>query len=271
MTGGPVSAAADLVEVRPGYRTRVVDEGDPGGPAIVLVHGTPLDLRAWDPLVPRLSPSHRVVRFDARGHGSAAAVPVPDATTLAADVVAVLDHLDLPDAHVVGHSWGGEIAQRMAVEHPARVRRLSLVCTRASPFPPFGDLATTLRAGGADLDALLGRWFTAEERAEPGGAAGTVRAWLAAADVERWAEALEMIAHFDDLSELSRVAVPTDVVAAELDAVATPEHMAQMAEALPDATLHVLRDARHLVPLQRPDEVADALLAPSSTHRSRSS
>jgi len=253
---------ADLVEVVPGYRTRIVDQGDRSdeGAAVILLHGTPLDLHAWDPLVPALIETRRVVRFDARGHGTAQGVPVPDYARLAADVVAVLDHLDLPGAHVVGHSWGGEIAQRVAVEHPDRVRRLSLLCTRASPFPPFHDLAATLRTGTVDREALLGRWFTQEERAEQDGAAATVRQWLRAADVDRWAEAVEMISTFDDLAHLATVTVPVDVVAAELDAVATPQHMAELAGALPDATFRVLHGARHLAPLQRPDEIARILL-----------
>ena len=251
-----------LVEVAPGYRTRVVDEGARDGAAVVLLHGTPLDLRAWDPLVPALSETGRVVRFDARGHGTAALVPVADEARLAADVVAGLDRLDVPVAHVVGHSWGGQIAQRVAVEHPDRVRRLSLLCTRASPFPPFGDLAVTLRAGAVDLEALLGRWFTPEERAEPDSVAATVRGWLRAADHERWAEALDSISTFDDLADLAGITARTDVVAAELDAVATPQHMAEIAAALPDATFHAVPGARHLVPLQRPAEIARILLAP---------
>jgi pimeloyl-ACP methyl ester carboxylesterase len=258
---------AELVEVAPGFRTRVVDEGH--GAAVVLLHGTPVDLRAWDPLVPALTATHRVIRFDARGHGAAERLPVPDYARLAADVVAVLDHLEVSDAQVVGHSWGGETAQRVAVEHPDRVRRLSLLCTRASPFAPFHDLAATLRTGTVDREALLGRWFAPEERAEPDGAAATVRRWLGAADVQRWAEALEMISVFDDLADLAGVGVPADVVAAEWDAVATPEHMAEIGSTLPDAAVHVLPGARHFAPLQRPEEIARILLAPGSRGRGR--
>lgn len=246
-------------DLAPGYRTRVVDEG--AGEALVLLHGTPFDADAWDPLVPLLA-GRRVVRFDARGHGVAAAVPVGDVARLAADVVAVLDRRDIARAHVVGHSWGGETAQRVALDHPDRVARLSLACTRASPFPPFTALAATLRSGRADLETLLGRWFTDAERAEPGGVAATVRRALHTADPERWAGALDQIAAFDDLAELGRVTVPADVVAAELDAVSPPEHMTLIADALPAGVLHVLAGARHLVPLQRPEEVARILLAP---------
>ncbi|WP_328309574.1 alpha/beta fold hydrolase [Actinomycetospora sp. NBC_00405] len=252
-----------LTDLAPGFRTRVLDDGTTSGDAVplVLLHGTPFDADAWDPLLPLLA-GRRVVRFDARGHGVAAAVPVADYRRLAADVVAVLDHLDMTEAHVVGHSWGGETAQRVAVDHPDRVARLSLLCTRASPFPPFTALAATLRAGGADLESMLGRWFTDAERAEPDGVAATVRRRLRSADPQRWAEALEMIGTFDDLGDLAGIPVPVDVVAAELDGVSPPEHMTLIADAVPSGALHVLAGARHLVPLQRPEEVARLVLAP---------
>ena len=88
-----------------------------------------------------------------------------------------------------------------------------------------------------------------------------MRAWLHAADRSRWADALDMIATFAALTQLPRVAVATDVVAAEHDGVAVPEHMAQIADALPEASFRVIAGARHLAPLQRPDEVARTILA----------
>lgn len=250
--------AESTVELAPGYRTRVLDRG--GGRVVVLLHGTPFDVRAWLPVVRAVDGRCRTVCFDARGHGSATDVPVAGYSRLADDVVALLDRLDLPDVHLVGHSWGGQTAQRVALEHPERVNRLSLICTRASPFPAFATVAQGLRDGTADPEASLSRWFTPEELAEPHGVAATVGSWLRAADRRRWADALEMISTFDDLAQLAGIAVPTDVVAAEDDGVAVPEHMAQIAEAVPAASSRVLEGARHLVPLQRPDEIADILL-----------
>ena len=73
-----------------------------------------------------------------------------------------------------------------------------------------------------------------------------------------------MIATFDALAQLPRIAVATDVVAAEHDGVAVPEHMARIADALPTASLRVIVGARHLAPLQRPDEVARTILGARS-------
>ncbi len=249
-----VTQADDLIEVAPGLRTSLRDEGQ--GRVVVLLHGTPFDVRAWDPLVGALGGRCRTVRFDARGHGTATAVPVADYRQLATDVVAVLDRLDIDDAHVVGHSWGGQIAQQVALDHPQRVNRLSLLCTRASPFPAFASVVASLRDGTADKEASVARWFSRDELAEPDSVAVAVRAWLRGADPHRWAEALEMISTFDVLDRLHRVSAPTDVVAAELDGVAVPDHMAQIADALPDASFRVVTGTRHLLPLQHPAEIA---------------
>jgi 3-oxoadipate enol-lactonase len=248
-----------LVELR-GYRTRVLDEGESEGEAaaFVLVHGTPFDLRAWDPLVAALR-AHRTIRYDARGHGSAAGVAVAEPGELAADLVALLDRLDVADAHLVGHSWGGQIVQRVALDHPTRVRRLSLLCTRSSPFPAFHAVAAGLRAGTEDRGSSLARWFTADELARPDPLVVAVRAVLHAADAGTWAAALESIAEFDVLAELPRVIVAADVVAAEYDGVAVPDHMAAMAAALPRGRLHVLDGARHLAPLQLPGTITRIL------------
>ena len=247
------------VEIAPGYRTVLREDG--AGAPVVLLHGTPFDGRAWQPVVTALDGSCRAIRFDARGHGAAADAPVAPYGRLADDVVAVLDRLDLPDAHVVGHSWGGQIAQQVALDHPERVNRLSLVCTRASPFPAFATAARGLRDGTVDVEAGLARWFTPAELAEDDGPAATVRAWLHAADRSRWADALDAISTFDALDRLSRIAVPTDVVAAERDGVAVPVHMAEIADAVAGASFRVVAGVGHLAPLQAPAQIAHTILA----------
>ncbi len=259
-----------FIDLRPGYRTRVREEGS--GDALVLIHGTPLDLRAWDPIVPLLH-GRRLVRYDARGHGSARATPVPASyRCLADDVAALLDRLAVNRAHVVGHSWGGQIAQRFALDHPDRMRRLSLVCTRSGPFPPFQQAAVSLRTTGrGDPETTLQRWLSPAALAQPHGIAEQVRGWLREASASGWAAALELIAGFDVLDDLPRVSVPVDVICAEFDQVATPEHMAEIHARLPLGRWVLLRGARHLVPLEHPAPVAEAIRADQDRPTARSS
>ena len=252
---------ASRVDIEPGYRPTLIDRGS--GRPVVLLHGTPFDVRAWEPMAELLDGTNRTIRFDARGHGSATNVVIGGYRQLAEDVVTVLDRLDLPDAHVIGHSWGGQVAQTVALEHPGRVNRLSLLCTRASPFPALATAAEAVRWTSSGPEDTLARWFTPAEMAERDGLAATVRSWLQHADPARWASALDMIASFDVLGRLGEITVPVDVVAAEHDVVSLPEHMAQMAEAMPHAELHRLAGAGHLAPLQQPEEIVNLLLSRS--------
>lgn len=101
--------------------------GDP----IVLVAGTGYPGATWLPeLVDRLAQTHTVLTFDHRGTGATPSTPERYSTRgFAADAVGLLDALDLPAAHVVGHSMGGRVAQWMALDHPDRTRSLVLAAT----------------------------------------------------------------------------------------------------------------------------------------------
>ena len=107
------------------------------GLPLVLLHGLSQQRRYWSPVVSRLRIG-RVVTLDQRGHGDAADAPVasggvigPDADysmdRLALDVVEVLDALSLPQAIVVGHSWGASVALHAAAAYPDRFRACTLI------------------------------------------------------------------------------------------------------------------------------------------------
>jgi 3-oxoadipate enol-lactonase len=244
-------------------------EQDGEGPAVVLIHGTPLDLRCWDRLVPTLAPRLRVVRYDVRGHGTAAACAMPDSyDVLAGDLLAVLDRLALDRAHIVGHSLGGQIAQAFALRSPQRAASLTVLCARATPFAPFAEIAASVRATGvaALVEPTLARWFTpaALAAAAPDDEAAVVsyvRACLASVDAEAYAGALELIAGFDVLARLAALELPTRFLAAERDPVSGPQALRSSAQATTGAELVVFADAGHLLPLEHPQLVAESLVA----------
>jgi pimeloyl-ACP methyl ester carboxylesterase len=111
-------------------------EDHSAGQPVVLIHGYPLSGRAWDRQVPALlAAGHRVITYDRRGFGQSSQPATGyDYDTFAADLAALLDHLDLHDAVLVGHSMGtGEVTRYLAAYGPARVAKGVLI----SPIPPF--------------------------------------------------------------------------------------------------------------------------------------
>ena len=154
---------------------------------------------------------------DARGHGIARSTPIPGSfEPLGDDVAALLDVLDVHRVHVVGHTWGGQIAQRFALHHPDRLSRLSLVCTRSTPFPALpssgGQHARHwVRRSRACAAAMVlsrsARGSTRIRQAGPELAAGGTGVQLGGA--------LDLIAGFDVLDDLPQVSVPVDVVCVE--------------------------------------------------------
>jgi pimeloyl-ACP methyl ester carboxylesterase len=106
------------------------------GQPVVLIHGYPLSGRAWDKQVPALlEGGYRVITYDRRGFGqSSQPVTGYDYDTFAADLSTLLEHLDLHDAVLAGHSMGtGEVTRYLSRYGSARVAKGVLV----SPIPPY--------------------------------------------------------------------------------------------------------------------------------------
>ncbi len=106
---------------------------DGAGAPMVLLNGIMMSTRSWEPFVPALSANHQLIRVDLLDQGQtdkAADIPYTQMTQ-AELIIALLDHLELPKAHMVGISYGGEVAIQLAIAYPQRVDRLVLFNTTA--------------------------------------------------------------------------------------------------------------------------------------------
>ncbi len=90
--------------------------GDAGNPPVILVHGGGANAHWWDHLAPDLATSFHLVALDFRGHGESDYPKHIPPGAFQEDLRALLDHLGVPDAVLVGHSMGGEVALRVAAE-----------------------------------------------------------------------------------------------------------------------------------------------------------
>ncbi len=114
---------------------RLFYEREGAGEPLVLVHGSWVDARVWDAVVPLLSRSLDVVAYDRRGHSRSSCPPGQGSIRDdVADTAGLIECLGLGPAHVAGTSWGGTIALRLAPARPDLVRSVS------AHEPPLFDL-----------------------------------------------------------------------------------------------------------------------------------
>ena len=120
-----------------GVRLHLRDTGPRDAPALILLHGFASSFQTWDAWSDALSARYRMVRIDVPGFGLSGPDPTDDYsdTRSLAVVEALMDHLALRRATLVGNSMGGNIAWRFAAAHPGRVARLVLIAT-AGIRPP---------------------------------------------------------------------------------------------------------------------------------------
>lgn len=108
-------------------------DGRLSSPALLLIHAGIANLRMWDPQVAALAREHFVIRYDTRGFGRTSTEDVEFSDH--ADALAMLDHLGVAQATVIGCSRGGRIAIDLAIEHPERVSGLVTIGSGPSGFP----------------------------------------------------------------------------------------------------------------------------------------
>ncbi|MCW3041616.1 MAG: hypothetical protein JWM31_3521 [Solirubrobacterales bacterium] len=215
--------------------------GEQGTP-LVLLHGgvMTIDL-TFAELIPALSRKHRVIAVEFQAHGRTADIErdlsYPD---LAADVIALLDHLGIDRAHVLGHSMGGGVALELAVAHPGRVRSIVPVSASVRPDGAHPDLAdpstyaTSTRMPTAEDFAAMGEAYARlsphPDRFEqlPMRTMATVEAW------EGWSDA-----------QLAAITAPVLIVLGDHD-FTTTAHAAVMQELIPGSRLAILPGTTHM-------------------------
>lgn len=247
---GPTGASAD------GGAT---GEGE-GAPTAILLGSLGASRDMWDPQVEALSESARIITVDLRGHGeSPAPVGEYSMTDLADDVLALMDSLGIDSAHIVGLSLGGAVAQTIALDHPERLRTLTLISTA----PKFGetdawlDKAENVHANGTGVlaDTVVGNWFTDECFAENPQLPARFADGIRATSDEGYAGCCHAIAGFDTREQLGDITVPTWVIAGEEDTSTPLDVVTSLYDGIPESSLTEISPAKHLVNVEVPDAV----------------
>ena len=246
----------------PDIRLNAHVTGPAGGPTLVFAHALGTDHSIWDGVV-ALLPGHRILTYDARGHGASDVPPPPYAMgALVRDLERLMDHFALRDAVVVGASLGGLVAQGLAVKRLDLVRALVLSNTAARIGAPamWAARIDQVRAEGlqayADgaMQRILGPGFRTHPQHD------YLRSLLIRTAPDGWTGSAAAIAGADFYTTTAALRLPTLAIAGANDGTTPPDLVRETAELIPGHRFALMRGAGHLPMVEKPAEYA-ALLA----------
>lgn len=240
------------------FRVRV--DGPVHAPALVFSNSLGTTLEMWDVQAAYFSATHRVIRYDTRGHGGSVTTPGPYTfDQLGGDVVALLDALKLDRASFVGISMGGLTGLWLGVNAPQRLDRLVVANSAAKIGTAdnwLGRAATVREKGTAAMAELAGsspgRWFTEALIAAQPVVVQRAQGWIAGTAPEGYAACCEALAQADLRSALGAIRVPTLLVAGSVDPVTTVADAQALQAGIAGAQLAEVL-ASHLSNLEAPD------------------
>jgi 3-oxoadipate enol-lactonase len=238
------------------------------GPAVLFVHGYPLDRTIWAHQLDTLQGFRRIAP-DLRGMGQSDAPDLGYGMSIYADdLAALLDNLGVDQVVLCGHSLGGYIGFEFLRRWRRRVRALVLIDTRAEPDSPEGrrsrDVFAALakeRGAAAIAEAMLPKLLAPDTLTSSPEVAERVRAVIAGLPVSGIVGALAAMRDRSDSTPLlpTLADLPTLVLVGEADQATPPEEARRMAGAIPGARLVVIPGAGHLPPVERPAATTRAL------------
>jgi pimeloyl-ACP methyl ester carboxylesterase len=239
--------------------------GDP----IVMIHGAQGDQSMFTGMAADFAKSYRVLTFDQRGSGLSEKPDMPySIAMLADDTAALMDHLGIASAHIIGVSMGGMIAQEFVLRHPQKVGSLVLGCTT-----PGGPNA--IRAAGISSGAYSTQPMTPEERGKALAEAAFSKGYLAqhpeiiASMVESrrsrpidntaFPHRMKAAMEHNTYDRLGEIRSPTLVITGKDDALISWENSRLLAERIKGAEQVILEPAGHCFWLEQPEKSRDAI------------
>jgi pimeloyl-ACP methyl ester carboxylesterase len=240
-------------------------EAGGGGEPLLYLHGYSDCWLSASPFLPHLPRTWRVLAPDQRGHGSSERPEGGyEIASLAADAAALLDDAGVARATVVGHSMGSLVAQRLALDHPARVSRLVLVgAGPRAAGPAVREVVEAVEGFGDEVPRDFVEAFQAGTAARP-----LPPAFLEAIVAESrrmparvWRALVTEILAFDTRDELAKIGVPTRIVWGDADAFFGREHQDALLAGIPGSTLSVYEGSGHCPHWEEPERFARELTA----------
>lgn len=235
-------------------------DGADTAPPVLLHHPLATDLTVWDELTAALTPKYRVIRMDARGHGQTEAPKGPyDMSSLAKDVVALLDHLGIAKTRYLGLSMGGFVGCVLGIEHAARFHSLSLVSTSSDMTAAReiwqGRIKTVAAEGMAKpiVEGSMQRWLSADAQKNNPALVARLSRMVAATPPQGFIGWCEAIMNFNVTSGLKHVPIPCQIIAGALDPATPPAMMQTMHREIPGSEYVEMAGLAHMLHVEAPE------------------
>jgi pimeloyl-ACP methyl ester carboxylesterase len=246
--------------------------GDPAAPPVVMLHGIMGHAREWDVLVQYLASTHRMYVVDQRGHGRTDWAEQYSASAMAADLIALVEGLELALPTIIGHSMGGMAAMLAAARRPDLIARLVVI--DIGPDSVAGPLAAELRefvrilgtCSYGSIDEAVVQW-SGNPLARPQLVRHYVEHGLKSGDDQRlvWRfDGVGLGQFFDEVSaaelweSVGQITCPVLLVRGEHSPVLSADTAAEMVRRFANGQLVIIRDGAHDLGVQQPEAVAHA-------------
>ena len=235
------------------------DTGNPMGPTLVFANSLGTDLRLWNPILPLLPKSLRIIRYDKRGHGlSECPRPPYSMGALIQEAESLLEYLGIKECVFVGISIGGMIAQGLAAKRFDLIRGIVLSNTGAKIGQPsmWDDRIKAVQTGGIESLAnnVIERWFSKNFRATK--EMDMWRNMLIRQPDQGYMGCSAAISGTDFFTQTSGLRLPTLGIAGSEDGSTPPDLVHETVDLIPGSQFHLIRGAGHLSCVEKPDEYA---------------
>jgi 3-oxoadipate enol-lactonase len=234
--------------------------GKKNAPLVILSHSLGSSLKMWNPQMEALESHFRVLRYDIRGHGRSSTPPAPyTMELLGEDAVGLLNALKVDQVHWVGLSMGGMIGQSIALNHPHRLRSLSLCDTGAivpaEAQPIWQERIESVRQKGMEsqLQGTMERWFTPPFLSLNPPMLALIKKEFLTTPAEGYIHCCEAIRRLNTLERLRGINLPTLIIVGEDDPGMPVSASEAMHQRIPQSKLVVLKSARHLSNVEQPE------------------
>ena len=244
------------IQLDSGITLNYLEQGNPDGEAIIMLHGYSDSWHSYAPILPLLPKDYHVFALDQRGHGDSS----KDATsytidTFAADVVAFMDAKHISTATIVGHSMGSLVAQLAAIYYPSRLARLVLVGSRASWTSPeivgLHDIVQTF-TDPVSPDFIADFQMSTIYTPVPPDFLEQVIAESMKVPAHVWRQVIASLVQQEVTSHLNKITMPTLILWGDQDSMFPQSEQETLRRLIPNATLLIYAQTGHAVQWEQP-------------------